>query len=112
WTLCEVVSALIFLLMIGPLGLAWSYSFMAWVGLSFFVAATGAPANFWELTKALLFRPALLLPLLLVLVFHFTVHSIIPHEVIFLTVVSSAVAFVLGLVAESRVRNMIFKGGV
>lgn len=59
WTGGEVIVAALMLWLFGPLGLAWSYAFMAWLGVAAFVHQLAAPARFTDLLRPLLFRPSL-----------------------------------------------------
>lgn len=59
WTAGEVVVAALMLWLYGPIGLAWSMAFMAWLGVACFVHQLAAPARFISLLPPLLFRPSL-----------------------------------------------------
>jgi O-antigen/teichoic acid export membrane protein len=51
WTLIEIAGALLFITLLGPQGLAWSYGCMVWFGLWLMLAAMGQ--NRHELAKQL-----------------------------------------------------------
>jgi O-antigen/teichoic acid export membrane protein len=59
WTGGEVIVAALMLWLYGPIGLAWSMAFMAWLGVASFVHQLAAPARFASLLPPLLFRPSL-----------------------------------------------------
>jgi len=58
WTAAEFIAALLFLTWTGPIGLAWSYALMAWIGVVFFLRQLPAPVNFVEVILELLLRPS------------------------------------------------------
>jgi O-antigen/teichoic acid export membrane protein len=41
WTMAEILGAALFLVLLGPTGLAWSYSFAVWLGLGILLVFTG-----------------------------------------------------------------------
>jgi O-antigen/teichoic acid export membrane protein len=61
WTLAELGGAILFLLMLGPTGLAWSYAIVAWIGLGFFLLALDERKStlVGDLADALVIRPSL-----------------------------------------------------
>lgn len=59
WTAGEVVVAATLLWLYGPIGLAWSYAFMGWLGVAAFVRQLPLPARFVTLLPPLLLRPSL-----------------------------------------------------
>lgn len=65
WSITEVLVALIFIAWIGPMGLAWSYSIMAWFGLACLIRALPAPAKFRDVLMPLLRRPSMYTALIL-----------------------------------------------
>lgn len=69
WTGGEVVVAAALLWLYGPIGLAWSYAFMAWLGVAAFVRQLPLPARFISLLPPLLLRPSLWVAVALVLVY-------------------------------------------
>jgi O-antigen/teichoic acid export membrane protein len=69
WTGGEVVVAVLMLWLFGPLGLAWSYAFMAWLGVAAFVHQLAKPARFTGLLTPLLFRPSLWAAVALVVIY-------------------------------------------
>lgn len=73
WTGGEVVVAATMLWLYGPIGLAWSYAFMAWLGVAAFVRQLPLPARFISLLPPLLLRPSLWVAVLLVLVYRWAV---------------------------------------
>lgn len=73
WTGGEVVVSVIMLWLYGPIGLAWSYAFMAWLGVAAFVRKLPLPARFVGLLPPLLFRPSLWMAVALVLVYRWAV---------------------------------------
>jgi len=70
WTGGEVVVAAIMLWLYGPIGLAWSYAFMAWLGVAAFVRQLPSPVRFSGLLPPMLLRPSLWAAVALVLVYH------------------------------------------
>jgi len=73
WTGSEVIVAALMLWLYGPIGLAWSYAFMAWLGVAAFVHQLAAPARFASLLPPLLFRPSLWAAVALVVVYRWAV---------------------------------------
>jgi PST family polysaccharide transporter len=73
WTVGEVIMAAIMLWLFGPIGLAWSLAFMAWLGVASFVHQLAAPARFASLLPPLLFRPSLWTALALVAAYRWAV---------------------------------------
>lgn len=69
WTGGEVVVAAIMLWLYGPIGLAWSYAFMAWLGVAAYVRQLPLPARFASLLPPLLLRPSLWMAIMLVLLY-------------------------------------------
>jgi len=65
WTAAEVIAAVVLLAWVGPRGLAWSYSFMAWFGVLMLVGRLPGPAAMGALLAPLLLRPSLWLALAL-----------------------------------------------
>lgn len=65
WAGFEVVAALILILLIGPEGLAWSYSWAAWIGLLILHCSIerNAGSRIFATVRILLIRPALWLSL-------------------------------------------------
>lgn len=59
WTGSEIVVAALLLWLYGPIGLAWSYAFMGWLGVGAFVSQLPLPARFISLLPSLLLRPSL-----------------------------------------------------
>lgn len=59
WTTGEVAVAIVLMYVWGPIGLAWSYSFMAWLGVAAFVRQLPYPASLSGLLPPLLLRPSL-----------------------------------------------------
>jgi O-antigen/teichoic acid export membrane protein len=73
WTGGEVVVATTLLWLYGPIGLAWSYSFMAWLGVAAFLRQLPLPARFISLLPPLLLRPSLWAAIALVLIYRWGV---------------------------------------
>jgi len=73
WTASEVIVAAVMLWLYGPIGLAWSCAFMAWLGVAAFVHQLAAPARFTSLLPPLLFRPSLWAAVALVAVYRWAV---------------------------------------
>jgi O-antigen/teichoic acid export membrane protein len=73
WTGSEVVVAATLLWLYGPIGLAWSYAFMGWLGVAAFVRQLPLPARFISLLSPLLLRPSLWGAVALVLVYRWGV---------------------------------------
>jgi hypothetical protein len=61
WTLAEIVGAVLCVALLGPVGLAWSYAFMVWVGLWLMLAALGQTKHSlaMELMGQVFIRPSL-----------------------------------------------------
>lgn len=59
WTGGEVFVAAVMLWRYGPIGLAWSYAFMAWLGVAAFVHQIAGPARLFSLLPPLFVRPSL-----------------------------------------------------
>jgi uncharacterized protein (DUF2062 family) len=73
WTAGELVAAALMLWLVGPIGLAWSYAFMAWLGVACFVHQLATPARFTSLLPPLLFRPSLWTAVVLVMAYRWGV---------------------------------------
>lgn len=73
WTGGEVVVATALVWLYGPIGLAWSYAFMAWLGVAVFVRQLPLPARLVGLLSPLLLRPSLWAAIALVLVYRWGV---------------------------------------
>jgi O-antigen/teichoic acid export membrane protein len=73
WTGGEVLVAATLLWLYGPIGLAWSYAFMAWLGVAAFVRQLPPPARLSGLLPPLLLRPSLWAAVALVLVYRWAV---------------------------------------
>ena len=59
WTVTEILAAILLLYWLGPLGFAWSSSFMAWFGMATFSSKLPYPAIFKSLFYNLILRPSL-----------------------------------------------------
>jgi O-antigen/teichoic acid export membrane protein len=70
WTAIELVFAVVLLAWIGPMGLAWSYSFSAWAGVLSLLRQLPPPASFVALLPPLVLRPSLWAALVLALLYH------------------------------------------
>jgi O-antigen/teichoic acid export membrane protein len=69
WTGSELLIAIAMLWLYGPIGLAWSYAFMAWIGVVIFIRQLSLPARFITLIPLLIFRPSLWVSVILALVY-------------------------------------------
>jgi len=73
WTGGEIVVATTMLWLYGPIGLAWSYAFMAWLGVAAFMRQLPPPARFASLLPPLLLRPSLWTAVALALLYQWAV---------------------------------------
>ncbi len=104
WTGAEIAAAIVLLAWIGPRGLAWSYSFMAWVGVLAFVGRLPGPAALGSLLRALLLRPALWLALALLAAYLMSDLPLQIHANLAAACACAAAATALCLIAEPRFR--------
>ena len=107
WTGAELLAALVLLALLGPRGLAWSYSFMAWVGLLALLAKLPGPASLLQLLGVLLGRPSLWLAMLLCGFYVGTGAQMQFHDNLPATVAFVAGASLLCVLAERRFRDWL-----
>lgn len=102
WTGGEVVVAAIMLWLYGPIGLAWSYAFMAWLGVAAYVRQLPLPARFASLLPPLLLRPSLWMAVVLVLLYRWGVmHHGIGSDLMSISLYS-AIGTLICIVIERR----------
>lgn len=107
WTAGEVIVAVIMLWRFGPTGLAWSYAFMAWLGVAAFVHQLAAPARFTGLLPPLLLRPSLWVAVALAALYRWAVvHDVVGSDLQSVCLYSAAAALVC-IATERRCRQVL-----
>lgn len=107
WTAGEVIVAVIMLWRFGPTGLAWSYAFMAWLGVAAFVHQLAAPARFAGLLPPLLLRPSLWVAVALAALYRWAVmHDVVGSDLKSVCLYSAAATLVC-IATERRCRQVL-----
>jgi O-antigen/teichoic acid export membrane protein len=105
WALAELVMALAFLALVGHLGLAYSYSVMAWFGLFLLVRGLGGQADWKTVIWSILARPSMWIAIgaTAALVF---LESEATHN-IYLALACAAVICLVSMASERVVRTLV-----
>lgn len=107
WAGGEVVAAAVMLWLYGPIGLAWSYAFMAWLGVAAFVRQLPAPARFASLLPPLILRPSLWVAVALTLVYRWAVMNHGLGSDLMSVSLYSAIGTLICIVIEGRCRQAL-----
>lgn len=109
WTVLEAVCAFILLKVVGPVGLAWSYAFVVWIGLWILLASLKLDTRHLArgLIKELAFRPSMLIAVFVtlgaVLVFR-----VIPFSIsAWLTFSTAGVIILCSYAVEPELRGFV-----
>jgi len=106
WTISEVALAAVFLLLIGPFGLGWSYAIGAWFGIIAFLTQLPPPAAFLSLLPHLLLRSSLFIAISLLLVFGWFRGAAVAPVSIWYLLPLAGVASLLSYLVEPKCREI------
>lgn len=104
WSIAELCAAIVFLLLMGPTGLAWSYAIVVWLGVALFAGTLKGATGLADIVRVLLLRPSVWLALALTLPFLLLPLTLKP---LFAAILYSAAVCLISMSAEPRVRRLI-----
>lgn len=110
WTAAESASAYLCLKLIGPLGLAWSYAIVVWVGLFLLVAALGnqTASLLVRLLKEVIRRPSLIVSLSITMCITLALRGFaLSFSSIWPVLVAAGLVIVTSYAAENELRGFL-----
>lgn len=102
WTGSELFVATALLWLFGPIGLAWSYAFMGWIGVASFICQLPPPARFATLLPPLLLRPSLWMAAVIALVYRWLVLQLGLGSDFMSVCIYSAIGILISIALERR----------
>ena len=107
WTVSEILAAMFILYWIGPLGLAWSSSFMAWFGLAIFSSKLPYPSAFKSLFSNLMLRPSLWVAIVFSGIYWWAITGMIFHNTLLNVLTLTLFCGIVCLLFEERGRSLV-----
>ena len=107
WTVAEIFVAMLLLYWLGPMGLAWSSSFMAWFGLATFSSKLPYPSAFKSLFSNLMLRPSMWVAIALSGLYWWAILSVVIHNTLVNALALTSFCGIVCLLFEERGRILV-----